>query len=106
LDSDEFAVLRVGIVDSQITAAAATLVQIPEVGELGEERTGDILYGPVAHVREDEEQHGQGQQGPRGEEQRQEHRGRPAVLNRKAPSSVSEVEFLDSEHHRRWEGGL
>ncbi|CAG8505958.1 6179_t:CDS:2, partial [Scutellospora calospora] len=45
LDADEFAVLRVGIVDSQITAAAATLVQVPEVGELGEEWTGDILVG-------------------------------------------------------------
>jgi hypothetical protein len=49
-------------VDGHITTAEAALVQIPEVGELGEERTGDILNGPVAHVREDEEQQRQGQQ--------------------------------------------
>lgn len=43
------------IVDGHITTTEAALVQIPEVGELGEERSRDILNGPVAHVREDEE---------------------------------------------------
>ena len=73
LDANEFAVLCVCIVDGHVTTAETALVQIPEVGELGEERTGDILNGPVAHVREDEEQQRQGQQGPRCEEQGQEH---------------------------------
>ena len=55
LDADEFAVFCVCIVDGHITTTEAALVQIPEVGELGEERSRDILNGPVAHVREDEE---------------------------------------------------
>lgn len=44
LDSDQFAVLCVGLVDGHVSAAKTALVQIPEIGELGQERSGNILY--------------------------------------------------------------
>lgn len=72
-DPHQFAVLCVCFVDGQVSATQTALVQIPEVCELGQERSGDILNRPIAHVREDEEEQRQRQQRPRGEEQRQEH---------------------------------
>ena len=72
-DPDQLAILRMCFVDSQVPATQTTLVQIPEVRELGQERSGDILDRPIPHVREDEEEQRQRQQRPRGEEQRQEH---------------------------------
>ena len=54
-DPNQFAVLCVCFVYSQVPATQTALVQIPKVGELGQERSGDILDGPIPHVREDEE---------------------------------------------------
>lgn len=72
-DPDQLAVLCVCLVDGQVSATQTALVQIPEVGELGQERSGDVLDRPIPHVREDEEEQRQRQQRPRGEEQRQKH---------------------------------
>lgn len=73
LDSHKFAIFRMCFMNGQVAAAEATLVQIPQVGELGQERTGDVLDGPVTKIRQDEEQHRQSQQCPWCEEQGQEH---------------------------------
>ena len=72
-DSNQFAILCMCLVNSQVSATQTALPQIPEVGELGQERSGDILYRPIPHIRENEEQQRQRQQRPWGEEQRQEH---------------------------------
>lgn len=73
LDSHKFAIFRMCFMNGQVAAAEATLVQIPQVGELGQERTGDVLDRPVTKIRQDEEQHWQSQQCPWREEQGQEH---------------------------------
>jgi hypothetical protein len=72
-DSNQFAVLCMCLMNSQVSATQTALPQIPEVGELGQERSRNILYRPIPHIRENEEQQRQRQQRPRGEEQRQEH---------------------------------
>lgn len=61
LDPDKFAMLLMQLVDCEIPPTPSTLVHIPEVRELRQERSWYILYAPIPDVREDkvEEWHSQ-----------------------------------------------
>lgn len=73
LHSDELAMLFVQLVDRVVSPAAATLIHIPEVGEFGEKRAGDILDRPIAQVREEVVEDRSSQQQPWSKEEGEKH---------------------------------
>lgn len=73
LHPDEFSVLLVQLMDSQVATRQSALVHVPQVRELCEPWAGDVLNGPVAKKRREIEEDWQGEECPRREEERQEH---------------------------------
>lgn len=59
LDTDKLAILLMQLVNGHIPSAEPTFVEIPEVGELGEEGTGYILDLVVPQVGQYKVEHWQ-----------------------------------------------
>ena len=56
LNPHQSAVFLVQFMDSQISSAPATLIHIPEIGELGQEWTWYVLDRPVSNERQNPEE--------------------------------------------------
>ena len=55
-DAYQLAMLLVEIVYSLVSACPTVFVQVPQVGEFGQEGTWDVANLPVAEIGEDEEE--------------------------------------------------
>ena len=75
LQANELAVLFVQQENGVIASAHAALIHLPQVREFGQERSGNVLNGPIAQVGEDIVEDGGHKEQPWREEEGEEHGG-------------------------------